>query len=125
MGCWQFIAVQRERVPLDESKEKSCEVGYYATSLTKEEMDTNQLSSLIRDHWSSIENGVHYRRDVNFREDKSQVRNRVGAEMLATLRNLAIALYELEVKRGRTKASSQRNWMESQTFRNAHRLLRS
>jgi len=28
VGCWQFIAVQRERIPRDESKPKSGEIGY-------------------------------------------------------------------------------------------------
>ena len=69
-------------------------------------------------------NGVHYRRDVSFQEDGCRVKDRVGAEMLVALRNLAIGLYELELERGRTQAGSLRNWMKSQTFGNAHRLLR-
>lgn len=123
-GCWQFIAVQRERKPLGPSKPESCEVGYYATSLAGDERSTKELSALIRDHWSAIENGVHHRRDVSFAEDQCRVRDRNGAEMLATLRNLAIAVYELETERGRTQASSLRNWMKRQTFSNAHAALR-
>ena len=123
-GCWQFIAVQRERNPLDPSKPPNCEVGYYATSLARDERSTEELSALIRDHWSAIENGVHYRRDVSFGEDQCRVRDRTGAEMLASLRNLAIALYELEVEAGRTQARSLRNWMKGQTFTSAHAALR-
>lgn len=124
VGCWQFVAVLRERQCFDGKTKESCEIAYYATILTQEEIGAEELSALTRDHWSAIENGVHYRRDVSFQEDKCQVRNRVGPEVLATLRNLAIALYELEIDRKSTKASSLRCWMKAQTFSNAHRLLR-
>jgi hypothetical protein len=124
VGCWQVLAVKRERIFLDPARqEREPELGYYATSLAPADLGTAELSHLIRDHWSAIENGVHYRRDVSFQEDGCRVRDRVGAEMLATLRNLAIGLYELELERGRTQAASLRNWMKSQTFGNAHRLL--
>lgn len=123
VGCWQFIAVERERIPLDDSKPKSREVQYYATSLTAEQYAEKELSELIRDHWSAIENGVHYRRDVSFGEDQCRVRNRTGAEALATLRNLAIAVYELEVNRGKTNAQSLRTWMKGLTFSETHRAL--
>ena len=124
-GCWQVIGVKRDRQSLDPADPKAePEVGYYATSLAHEEMDSEEISAVIRDHWSAIENGVHYRRDVSFQEDGCRVKDRVGAEMLASLRNLAIGLYELELERGRTQAGSLRNWMKSQTFGNAHRLFR-
>jgi hypothetical protein len=51
-------------------------------------------------------------------------RDRVGAEMLAVMRNLAVGRYELELERGRTQSDSLRNWMKGQTFSNAHRMLR-
>lgn len=123
-GCWQFIAVQRERIPLNPSQPRSCETGYYATSLAKDERSPQELSAIIREYWSAIENGVHYRRDVSFGEDQCRVRDRVGAETLATLRPLAIAVYELAAKAGRTQASSLRNWMKGQTFSSAHAALR-
>ena len=125
VGCWQVIAVKRERQSLDPAgPAPTVEVAYYATSLASDELGAPELSRLIRDHWSAIENGVHHRRDVSFQEDGCRVKDRVGAEMLVALRNLAIGLYELELERGRTQAGSLRNWMKSQTFGNAHRLLR-
>jgi hypothetical protein len=125
VGCWQVIAVKRERRSLaPAAPAPTVEVACYATSLAPDELGAPELSRLIRDHWSAIENGVHHRRDVSFQEDACRVKDRVGAEMLASLRNLAIGLYELELERGRTQAGSLRNWMKSQTFGNAHRLLR-
>ena len=122
----QEAAAERERRSLAPAgPAPTVEVGYYATSLAHGEMAPEAMSRLIRDHGSAIENGVHHRRDVSFQEDGCRVKDRVGAEMLVALRNLAIGLYELELDRGRTQAGSLRNWMKSQTFGNAHRMLRA
>ena len=125
VGCWQVIAVKRDRIPMNPAKPPGqSEVGYYVSSIALKALSDEEISQLIRDHWSAIENGVHYRRDVSFQEDQCRVKDRVGAEMLAVMRNLAVGLYELELERGRTQADSLRNWMKGQTFSNAHRMLR-
>jgi hypothetical protein len=53
-----------------------------------------QLLKFARGHWS-VENRLHWVRDVTFDEDRSQVRKGNGAQMLASLRNLAISLLRL------------------------------
>ena len=65
-----------------------------------------------------------YRRDVFFQEDQCRVKDRVGAEMRTVNRNLVVGLYEMELERGWTEADSLRNWINGQTFSNAHRMLR-
>ncbi len=50
-----------------------------------------ELLALSRSHWS-IENRLHYVRDVTFGEDASQVRTGAGPQALAALRNVVIAL---------------------------------
>ena len=77
----------------------------------------------IRGHWSAIENGTHYRRDVTLGEDACRTADRRGAEVLATLRNLANGLYELERERERTKVDTLRSWCQQQTFSSAWSLL--
>lgn len=124
VGCWQFVAVRRERIPLDPKKAPSREVGYYATSLTGRQMGVKGLSKVIRGHGLAIENGVHHRRDVRFGEDRCRGTNRRAAEALAMFRNLAIALYEKDRERGKTSARSLRAWMTRQTFGKAHALLK-
>jgi hypothetical protein len=47
---------------------------------------------LNRGHWS-IENRLHYVRDVTFDEDRSQIRTQNAPRVMATLRNLAISLF--------------------------------
>ena len=116
-GCWQVIAVERYSQNQNQPKESaSLEIGSYATSLTLREQDDAAILALIRGHWSAIENGTHYRRDVTLGEDANRTASRNGAAALASLRNLANGIYELEKERKRTSADSLRSWCQQQTF---------
>lgn len=48
------------------------------------------LAEAVRRHWG-IENALHYRRDRTYDEDRSHVPTRSTAQIMASLRNLAIA----------------------------------
>ena len=123
-GCWQVVAVERKSINLSQPEAApTLETGYYASSLTVAQHDTDEVGVIVRDHWSAIENGTHYRRDVTLGEDACRVRHRQGAEALASLRNLAIGLYELEVVRERTEAPSLKSWCQQQTFSTAWEIL--
>ena len=116
-GCWQVIAVKRESLDLTKPDEAaSSEIGCYASSLALDEYDDAAILAIIRDHWSAIENGTHYRRDVSLSEDACRTAERKGAEALASLRNLAIGIYELERHAKRTHADTLRSWCQQQTF---------
>ena len=116
-GCWQVLAVRRERVELGrKAKPPSDEIGYYATSLGAAQLNDTELIQAIRDHWSAIENGAHHRRDVSFGEDASGVSHRGAAQVLACLRNLALGVYELARERGRTHAPSASARCRQMTF---------
>lgn len=101
----------------------SLEIGYYASSLTLQQHDQAAMLSLIRGHWSAIENGTHYRRDVTFAEDLCRTANRSGAAILASLRNLANGTYELQKERKKTTTDSLRSWCQQQTFQTIWPLL--
>jgi predicted transposase YbfD/YdcC len=123
-GCWQVIAVERESLDLTAPDEPaSCDIGYYATSLTVDQGDAAHLLELIRGHWSAIENGTHYRRDVTLGEDANRTAHRNGAAALASLRNLAIGIYELAKERGRTTVDTLKSWCQQQTFSTVWPLL--
>lgn len=125
-GCWQVIAVRREREELDPNAEgPSDEVGYYATSVAAQEMSEAELLDVVRGHWAAIENGVHHRRDVSFGEDACRVADRSAAHALATLRNLAIGLYEIECLHERVDANGLKSWRRRMTVAAALKLLRS
>ena len=124
-GCWQVIAIQRESLDLTEPDAPlTVEIGHYATRLSRPQYDDAGIQEIIRGHWSAIENGTHYRRDVTLGEDACRTANRQGAEVLASLRNLVNGLYELERARERTKVDTLKSWCQQQTFSMAWTLLR-
>src|SRR5438105_12185377 len=67
------------------------EVVYLITDLTPIQASPRRLLDLARGHWS-IENGLHYVRDVSFGEDRSRLRSGSAPQIMAALRNLAITL---------------------------------
>jgi hypothetical protein len=67
------------------------EVTYAITSVPAAEADAARLAGWLRGHWG-IENRTHWIRDVDFDEDRSQVRSGAAPQVLAAGRNLAIAL---------------------------------
>jgi hypothetical protein len=71
-------------------RELRSEFVYGVTSLSPEKASPPRLLELNRDQWS-IENKVHWVRDVTFDEDRSRIRKHAGPQVMATLRNLAIS----------------------------------
>jgi predicted transposase YbfD/YdcC len=61
------------------------------TSLSAREAAPEHLAGYVRGQWT-IENKIHWVRDVTFREDASQVRKSPKFRVMATLRNLTIGL---------------------------------
>ena len=116
-GCWQVIAVERKSQDLTKPDEPAArELGYYASSLAVDQYDDDAIMDAIRGHWSASENGTHYRRDVSLGEDACRTTERQGAAVLASLRNLAIGIYELERESGRTLVDTFKSWFQQQTF---------
>jgi predicted transposase YbfD/YdcC len=67
------------------------EVTYGVTSLPPQDASAAQVEALWRGHWT-IENRVHYVRDVTWGEDASQVRAGHAPHALAALRNGLLSL---------------------------------
>lgn len=67
------------------------EVSYGVTSLPPHDASAAQIEALWRGHWT-IENRVHYVRDVTWGEDASQVRAGHAPQALAALRNGLLSL---------------------------------
>jgi predicted transposase YbfD/YdcC len=70
---------------------KSAVAVFIITSLDAREAGPQHLAGYVRGHWT-IENKVHWVRDVTFREDSSRVRTGPRPRIMATLRNLVIGL---------------------------------
>jgi predicted transposase YbfD/YdcC len=67
------------------------ETVYGLTSLTADKASPARLLEVVRQHWA-IENELHYRRDVTFHEDATRFKVWPGAQVLAVMNNLVLAL---------------------------------
>ena len=92
----QAVQIVRRRRPLNAKKRKkwSTETVYAVTSLTATEASPAELADIIRGHWA-IEDRLHWVRDMDYDEDRSQVRTGNGPRVMAALRNLAITILRL------------------------------
>ena len=82
---------RQERQALGEKKINSAIAVFIITSLDAREAAPAHLAGYVRGHWT-IENKVHWVRDVTFREDASRVRTGGRPRIMGTLRNLTIGL---------------------------------
>ena len=89
----QVFAIQRETTEMVSQKFRS-ETVYGITSATTQRASPERILTLSRKHWS-IENRLHWVRDVTFDEDRSRIRRGAGAQVMASLRNLAISLLRM------------------------------
>jgi predicted transposase YbfD/YdcC len=86
----QVLQVTRKTRDLGTRRWRTVTV-YAITSLTHAQASPARLADLIRGHWT-IENGLHWVRDVTFAEDASQMRTGTGPQVMACLRNLTIGV---------------------------------
>jgi len=77
--CWQSKGIWKEAVR------------YGVTSLPAPIARPERLLKLKRGHWT-IENGLHYVKDVTMGEDKSTVHCENGPKIMAALRNTVVSL---------------------------------
>jgi predicted transposase YbfD/YdcC len=72
-------------------KGKTREIVYGLTDLSQNQVLPKRLLKLTREYWS-IENGLHYRRDVTLGEDATRMTKGHAARNMAILNNLVIGL---------------------------------
>jgi predicted transposase YbfD/YdcC len=89
----QAIQILRRRRGRN-GKRWSTETVYAITSLTAAQTNPTELADVIRGHWT-IEDRLHWVRDVVYDEDRSQVRTANGPRVMASLRNLAITILRM------------------------------
>jgi predicted transposase YbfD/YdcC len=86
----QVFRLRRDRASLDAVR-TSKEIVYGITNLPATQAGPAELAAYARGHWT-IENKLHYVRDVTYGEDDSKVRTGNAPRTMASLRNLAIGL---------------------------------
>ena len=90
-GAAQVAQVRRTSI---RNGKKTVEVVYLITSAGHLAAPPAVLASWIQGHWS-IENQLHWVRDVTFDEDRSQVRTGNAPQVMATVRSIAISILRL------------------------------
>jgi len=107
-GLQQVYRLEREFRWLRQGQvyKTSCEVEYGLTSLSAAQASPQKLLQLRRQHWR-IETGLHYRRDVTFKEDATRTTKGAAGKILATIHNLVLALIK---RAGFTNAAKARRW---------------
>ena len=79
---------------VEQAGKVSHETRYFITSVPRNLGAASRLLVWGRGHWS-IENRIHYVRDVTLGEDASRIRKGSRPEIMAALRNAAIGLLRL------------------------------
>lgn len=80
-----FVRVHREICYKDKRSE---EIAFYISSLP-DATPATVFATGIRGHWS-IENSLHYVKDVTLKEDASRIRTKCGPENMSILRNIVL-----------------------------------
>jgi predicted transposase YbfD/YdcC len=93
-GQWAGVAqvFRLTRTVIEDGKTRT-EVVYGITSLSPARASAARLLQLIREHWT-IENRLHWRRDVTLREDHCQVRKGDAPRVLAVLNSFLLAVFD-------------------------------
>lgn len=78
-----------------DGQRRSKEVAHCVTSLTPANAAGQDLGQLLRDHWGTIENKLHWVRDTTFNEDASTLRAGTAPQAMAIIRNTLIAAFRL------------------------------
>jgi predicted transposase YbfD/YdcC len=107
-GSEQVVRLERERLEIKRGKREN-EVVYGLTSLTPAEARPARLLALSRAYWG-IENGLHRRRDVTFREDATRLTQGRAGHVMAALNNLVIGLLR---HAGAVNLAAARRWWDA------------
>ncbi|HYE72785.1 MAG TPA: ISAs1 family transposase [Blastocatellia bacterium] len=93
-GLEQVLRLQRT-VTEKKTGQTRQEIAHAICSVSRARATAAELLALWRGQWT-IENRLHWVRDVTFDEDRSQVRTQRIPQVMAALRNTAIALLRLQ-----------------------------
>jgi predicted transposase YbfD/YdcC len=104
----QAIQITRKTRRLN-SKKWRTEVVYAVTSLAFEQAAAAEIAAWIRGHWT-IENRLHWVRDVTYDEDRFQVRTGTGPRAMASLRNLAVSILRIAGVTNIAQATRHHAW---------------
>ena len=106
----QVFCVHRQVSHIKKNRQSS-ETVYGVTSLPANQASPQRILELNRGHWS-IENSLHWVRDVTFDEDRSQIRTGNAPRVYASLKNLVINILRIC---GATNIAKTLRWFSFKT----------
>ncbi len=106
----QVFCIHRQVSHIKKNRE-SYETVYGVTSLSVNQASPQLILELNRGHWS-IENSLHWVRDVTFDEDRSQIRTGNAPRIFASLKNLVISIFR---RCGATNIAKTLRWFSFKT----------
>lgn len=111
-GLAQVYRLERQFTWLRKGQviKRSCATEFGITSLPRTQVAPANLLQYRRQHWL-IETGLHYRRDVTFKEDATRMTKAAVGRIVATIHNLVIALIK---RAGYSNAAKARHWFAGQ-----------
>lgn len=112
------IEAEREIIKGDKVVDIQCSTRWYISSAA---FSAEEFCRRIRAHWS-IENGLHWILDVAFREDDSQVKNKVAAQNFAVINKFALNLLK---KDNRKKSVEGKMKIAAMSAEYRHKLLQN
>jgi predicted transposase YbfD/YdcC len=109
-GVGQVYRLERKFDWLRQGKvfKSSCEIEFGISSRPFVTTSPAQLLLFRRKHWG-VETGLHYRRDVTFREDSTRMTIGAAGRILATVHNLVIGLIK---RAGHDNAAKARRYFD-------------
>jgi len=107
-GLAQVYRLERQFTWLRKGQvtKRSYETEYGITSLSRSQASPADLLRYRRQHWF-IETGLHYRRDVTFKEDTTRMTKVAVGHIIATIHNLVLALIK---RAGYSNSAKARRW---------------
>ena len=91
-GQRQGVCVRKSFIALEQTAPaREAEVHFYATSLSRAQAGAEQLTQMIRGHWS-IENQLHHVKDRTWLEDRHWMGGKKTGAIVTMLRTMACAL---------------------------------
>lgn len=93
-GLAQILRRTCQRTHIKSGK-MTTHVRFAVTSLSRDRVSLDQIESVWRRHWT-IENKLHYVRDVSFGEDACHIHSGHAPQALAAFRNAILALLRFE-----------------------------
>lgn len=112
---WKGVKTIGVIVSYRKEKDKISKELSYRYYISSAYLTAEELAASARQHWQ-IENGLHWRLDVGFREDDCRIRHEGAAAVFARLRHIAFNHLKAETSFKKSMPAKQKKAMRSTDY---------